>query len=242
MNLTIDIGNSFIKIIVFDDTKPVFRKVADGLSVTLIRSILKNYPVDSAMASSVVELDEEENNILKSLPGFAMLSARTELPISNLYKTPQSLGGDRLANAVAAAFLMPGKNVLVIDAGTCVKYDFVNANNEYLGGSISPGLTMRLKALHHFTGKLPLVKDLTIKALTGNDTVSAIQTGVLIGMTEEMKGFIHLYKMKYQGLKVILTGGDSTHFAEKLNLSIFAAADLVNIGLNEIIRSNSLSR
>jgi type III pantothenate kinase len=236
VNLTIDIGNSLTKIIVFEDTAPVFKYTTRGLTLKYLEKLLKIYPIEDCMLSSVVEVDKKLLERLKKLSSFEKLTASTKIPLKNFYKTPSTLGNDRLANVIAAGFLFPGKNVLVIDAGTCVKYDFLNKNNAYLGGSITPGLEMRFKALHHFTGKLPLVKPVGFKILTGRTTVEAIESGVIIGMVEEMKGFIHRYKIKYKSLIIILTGGDASRFERELNLSIFAAADLVNIGLNEIIR------
>ena len=242
MNLTIDIGNSFIKTLVFEDTVPVYRNVSETLTSIHIKRLLNKFPIKNSMLSSVVEVKKPILNALNKLPHLKKLTASTSIPVKNLYETPTTLGKDRLANAIAGAFLFPGKNVLIIDVGTCIKYDFINSKKEYLGGSISPGLQMRFKSLHQFTGKLPLVKESKITELTGRSTVKAIQTGVIIGICEEMKGFIHRYKSKYKSLQIILTGGDANHFAEDLKLSIFAAEDLVNIGLNEIIRYNVAKR
>jgi type III pantothenate kinase len=124
-------------------------------------------------------------------------------------------------------------------AGTCFKCDVVNAKCEYLGGSISPGMEMRFRSLHDYTGRLPLTDYKKVRSFIGNSTETAIQSGVLTGMQEEIKGFINLYRRRFKGLKIILTGGDAERFVNDLNLSIFAAADLVNIGLNEIIRFNT---
>ena len=242
MNLTIDIGNSFIKTLVFEDTIPVYRNVSETLTSVHIERLLNKFPIKNSMLSSVVEVKKPILNALNKLPHLKKLTASTSVPVKNLYEPPATLGKDRLANAIAGAFLFPGKNVLIIDVGTCIKYDFINSKKEYLGGSISPGLQMRFKSLHQFTGKLPLVKESKITELTGRSTVKAIQTGVIIGICEEMKGFIHRYKSKYKSLQIILTGGDANHFAEDLKLSIFVAEDLVNIGLNEIIRYNIAKR
>lgn len=242
MNLTIDIGNSFIKTLIFEDTFPVYRNVSETLTSIHITRLLSKFPIKYSMLSSVVDIKKPVLNALNKLPHLKKFTGSTSIPIKNLYETPSTLGKDRLANAIAGAFLFPGKNVLIIDAGTCIKYDFINSKKEYLGGSISPGLQMRFKSLHHFTSKLPLVKELKITELTGRSTVKAMQTGVIIGICEEMKGFIHRYKSKYKSLQIILTGGDADHFVEDLKLSIFAAEDLVNIGLNEIIRYNVAKR
>jgi type III pantothenate kinase len=241
MNLTIDIGNSFSKILVFDDTSPVYRNVSRSTSSAIIKKICKNFPVENCMLSSVVNVEKSVLNTLKKIPNYHHLSVKTPLPVKNLYETPATLGNDRLANAIGGAFLFPGKNVLIIDAGTCIKYDFVNSRKEYIGGSITPGMEMRFRAMNYFTGKLPLIKPSEIKRLTGRSTSEAMQTGTMIGIEGEMNGFINQYRKKYKSLKIIITGGDAFRFADKLNLSIFAAADLVNIGLNEIIRHNTLN-
>ncbi len=242
MNLTIDIGNTFIKTLVFNDTVPVYRNVSETLTSGHINRLLRNFPIKYSILSSVVVLKKPILSNLKKLPHLEKFSASTSIPVKNLYETPATLGKDRLANAIAGAFLFPRNNVLIIDAGTCIKYDFINSRNEYLGGSISPGSEMRFKAMHYFTEKLPLVKESEVRELTGRSTVKALQTGVMIGICEEMVGFIQRYKKKYKSLKIILTGGDAYRFAGELNLSIFAAEDLVNIGLNEIIRFNVAKR
>ena len=242
MNLTIDIGNTTTKIIVFSDTVPVYRMVVKELSSTFIRSLLKRLPIEYCLLSSVVKVKQPVLSSLSTIKHFRRMKSTTLLPIKNRYKTPSTLGNDRLANAIAGAFLFPGKNVLVIDAGTCIKYDFINSKGEYIGGSISPGMEMRFKSLHLFTGKLPLVYDEKIKKLTGQSTREALQTGVIVGITEEIKGFITRYKEQYKTLNVIITGGDSKRFAEELKMSIFAAADMVNLGLNEIIRYQYLTK
>ena len=238
MNLTIDIGNTQTKIIIFQDTIPVFRKVTNTLSLLFLKKIVKNNSINNIMLSTVVDIDKLILKYLKSLKGFEVLSVKTLLPILNKYRTPATLGKDRLANAVAGAFLFPGKNVLIIDIGTCIKFDFVNARNQYLGGSISPGMEMRFKSLHHFTGKLPLIHDSPKINIIGKSTQEAIQSGVINGMTEEINGIVLRYKKIYKTLTVIVTGGHALRFAGELKISIFAAADMVNIGLNEIIRFN----
>jgi type III pantothenate kinase len=238
MNLTIDIGNTQTKIIVFNDTMPVFRKVTNSLSLLLVKKIVRNYSIENILLSSVVDRDKPLLNYLKTIKGFEVLSTKTKLPIKNKYKTPATLGNDRLANAVAGAFLFPGKNVLIVDIGTCIKFDIVNARKEYLGGSISPGMELRFKSLHHFTGKLPLIHESSKVFLVGKTTQEAIQSGVINGMTEEIAGIVQRYKKIYKTLTVIVTGGHTHRFAGELKFSIFAAADMVNIGLNEIIRFN----
>jgi type III pantothenate kinase len=238
MNLTIDAGNTTIKVMVFNDNVPLFREEIKKISVLFLKKIFSAFPVSHSILSAVVKIDPAIPAFLKTNSQFIFLSEKTSIPVKNKYKTPETLGRDRLAAAIAGNFLFPKQDVLVIDAGTCIKYDFVNERGEYLGGSISPGLAMRFNALHEFTGQLPLVSFDKIKILTGNTTETSIQTGVINGIQQEIAGFIALYRKKYPSLKVVMSGGDSIRFAEQLNLSIFAASDLVNLGLNEIIRYN----
>ena len=143
-----------------------------------------------------------------------------------------------MACAVGANFLFPNQNVLAIDAGTCITYDFTDKKSNYWGGGISPGLMMRFNALNTFTAKLPLVVPLGNPALIGNSTETAIQSGVVNGVTAEMDGIINRYEQKYPGLRVILTGGDGPFFENRLKASIFASPDLVLLGLNSVLIHN----
>jgi type III pantothenate kinase len=166
---------------------------------------------------------------------FHELTESTPIPVKNLYKTPSSLGKDRIALAVGGAMIYKNKNILIIDVGTCITYDFVNDKNEYLGGGISPGIDMRLKSLHQFTAKLPLVEKKEMYSLIGNDTHSSILSGVLNGATEEVKGIIQLYQQQFNELNVILTGGDYIYFATLLKNTIFADQYFLLKGLNQIL-------
>ncbi|MGZ4038048.1 MAG: type III pantothenate kinase, partial [Bacteroidia bacterium] len=149
-------------------------------------------------------------------------------------------GSDRLAASVGAFGLYPGQDTLVVDAGTCVKYNFTNRNNEYLGGAISPGLQMRFKAMHQLTGRLPLViPDDQFNKLVGTTTEESLLSGVINGLIHETDGFINDYKKQYPQLKVVFTGGDTSFFVKRLKNSIFADHDLVLKGLNDILIYNS---
>lgn len=238
MNLTIDLGNTLCKIIIFENNVIVFRHVCKSLSVRSLHHLFQNFQIEHALISTVIPLKPTLKKALKKYR-IREFSSVTKIPLKNLYTTPKTLGNDRLANGIAGNFLFPRHNVLIIDAGTCIKYDFVDSKKQYRGGNISPGLSMRFVAMHKLTGKLPLVKIHDPGKLIGTSTVTAIQSGVINGMIEEIKGIISLYKNEYRQVKVILTGGDAHRFAGQLNLSIFAASDLVNIGLNEIIKYNN---
>jgi type III pantothenate kinase len=160
------------------------------------------------------------------------------LPVKNGYATPQTLGVDRIAAACGANALFPENNCLVIDAGTCVTYEFVDATGVYRGGAISPGLKMRFQALSVLTARLPLVEPVHTPELTGASTASCIQSGVVIGLMEEMNGVIRRYEEKFDKLRVILCGGDTPFFENQLKASIFASPELVLSGLNSILSYN----
>jgi type III pantothenate kinase len=163
------------------------------------------------------------------------LTHETPLPIKNLYATPQTLGCDRLAAVVGAAHLYPNQNLLVIDAGTAITYELLSAKGEYLGGNISPGISLRFKALHHYTGKLPLCERADSYAPVGTDTQSAIAAGVLNGVLYEVQANVEQFSLKIPNLIAILTGGDADFFANRLKKPIFVVCDLVLIGLNRIL-------
>ncbi len=238
VNLIIDIGNTFVKMVCCDG------HIIEEQRVTLseqeaIRAFCRKYPFEGGIYCSVVDLPEELEHEWSCLP-FPMLhyqSGITPVPLKSSYLTPRTLGADRMAASVGAWAQWPGRNVLIIDVGTCATYDFISADGEYLGGNISPGPMMRLKALHQFTGKLPLVAYEGERPEFGNNTETAIRCGVLTGMRMEIEGYITRYAQEFERLLVCMTGGDA------INLDT-AVADihydryLVPKGLNEILRWN----
>lgn len=239
MNLTVDIGNSFVKIGLFNNDKLVTNASCSDVSAKLVADLQNKYGnINNAIISDVNNSGKKIKSALKEIPQQLFLSNKTRLPFVNKYETPATLGTDRISLAAGALKYFPGKNVLVISAGTCVTYDFINRKKEYTGGSISPGLMMRLAALNHFTARLPLLKPSKIKMLTGKTTRDSILSGVLNGITFEMDGFISEYRKMSNDVKVILTGGDAALFAERLKNSIFAAPELTLFGLNEILKHN----
>jgi type III pantothenate kinase len=239
MKLILDIGNSFIKAGVFEKEK-LLQMISDTeLDTIFIDEIVnKHSAIHSVIISSVREIPAEMNNYLKNKFRLLEFTSTLSLPIKNYYKTPGTLGKDRLAGVVAANFLYPKSNVLVIDAGTCITYDLINKNGEYFGGSISPGLTIRFNALHTFTGKLPLITFQNYEGLAGNDTETSILAGVINGFLFEVDMVINSYRDKYDDLKVLICGGDYQFLADRLKNSIFAVPELVLIGLNEIMDRN----
>ena len=196
--------------------------------------------LSNAILSSVKPSDEDLIRFLShQFEFFLELDQQTELPIENLYETPETLGKDRLAAAVGANELFPDQNLLIIDAGTAITYDLVSEKNQFIGGNISPGLEMRFKALNLFTGKLPLISYSDEFELIGRNTTDAIRAGVQNGMLYEIGQTIAIFNRNYQNLQIIMTGGDSNFFDKKLNYSIFVHFNLTLIGLNRILEYNA---
>ena len=239
MNLTIDQGNSFTKIGLFKNEECLENSIFKDFDENKVIEIFSKYAIENCILSSVINTPPSLIETLKKSSNFFIeLNEKTPLPIKNLYKTPDSLGKDRIAVAVAANYLKPNTNCLVIDAGTTITYELITANGEYLGGNISPGMNMRFKALHTFTKKLPLIDYSENYYLMGNDTQSAILSGIMNGIVFEMNGYINELKIKYPDLSVFLTGGDSFFFDTKLKNRIFATKNLLLIGLNRILNYN----
>lgn len=241
MNLIIDIGNTCVKLVCFNDGKVVEEQRTDKDDAVALQSFCSRYPFSRGICSSVSDISEEYSAALSSLP-FSMMefkSGITRVPIINKYNTPLTLGSDRLAAVVGANWLQPGRDVLVIDIGTCVTFDFINSIGEYLGGNISPGPTMRLKALNQFTARLPFVERRGDTPDFGTDTTTAIRSGVMNGIKYEIEGYIHSFLAKYPQLFVYLTGGVHLNLQFSENLSIFADDFIVPKGLNRILEYNN---
>lgn len=241
MNLIIDIGNTCVKLVCFNEGKVVEEQRTDKDDAVALQSFCGRYPFSRGICSSVSDISEEYSAALSSLP-FSMMefkSGITRVPIINKYNTPLTLGSDRLAAVVGANWLQPGRDVLVIDIGTCVTFDFINSIGEYLGGNISPGPTMRLKALNHFTARLPFVERRGDTPDFGTDTTTAIRSGVMNGIKYEIEGYIHSFLAKYPQLFVYLTGGVHLNLQFSENLSIFADDFIVPKGLNRILEYNN---
>ncbi|MBQ2098215.1 MAG: type III pantothenate kinase, partial [Bacteroidales bacterium] len=178
---------------------------------------------------------------LRDIPGVAMeLTPDTRIPIVNRYSTPKTLGNDRLAAAVGATVMFPWGNSLIIDVGTAITYDYVKDGCEYLGGNISPGIDIRLRALHDYTSRLPLIDDPQPTETFGLSTREAISNGVVMGVIHEIEGYVSDFEKKNVNSNIILTGGGSIYLSKKLKITIFAEPNLVNIGLNRILNYNVL--
>ena len=239
MNLCIDQGNSSTKALIFNQSDLIDEFCFGNFGNQEITDLFEKFPIKQSIISSVTTENVGVKNLLhKKSQYFIELNHTTSLPIQNLYKTPETLGKDRLAAVVGASYLNPGSNSLVIDAGTAITYDFINSDNQYLGGNIAPGLDLRLRSLHEFTKRLPLVSANSESLFLGNDTNSALESGALYGIVFEIEGYINTLKIKYPQLSVFLTGGSTFYFATKLKKPIFAEKNLVSIGLNRILQYN----
>ena len=241
LNLVIDAGNTFTKVAVFDNRDLIELHKFDQLTVTGLEGVVKSRQISYSIVSSVDLEVEELEDYLKANFRHIRFHTGINAGIINHYKTPHTLGLDRYAAVIGAKALLPDANCLIIDSGTCITYDFVDKNRNYYGGSISPGLRMRFNAVHTFTERLPLIEaEADFNNYFGDDTRTAILSGVQQGIFNEALGFIQDYTSRYSELKVILCGGDVKFFDTRLKNSIFANSiktepDLVLIGLNEVI-------
>lgn len=239
MNLVIDIGNTQIKVAVFQETILIFKdQFSSDQLISRVLSISEQYNIKEGIISHVTSLDQTLLSELKKIVQLIELDYRTKLPFVNKYLTPKTIGVDRLALIAGAKGQFPNQNVLVIDAGSCITFDFLNKNEEYFGGDISPGIEMRYKAVNNYTANLPLLKKIEMIPELGDSTKNAIHRGVLNGVIQEIEGVITQYKSKYQKLTVVLTGGDTIFLAKNLKSSIFAIPNFLLEGLNSILIHN----
>ncbi len=245
MNLAIDIGNTYTKIAVFKRDELLHAEQYQEVDATIINNFLHDHPVKRAIISSVKKENAGWQTLLAEKMPLIYFNRGMTKGIVNHYLTPETLGLDRLAAVIGARYLYPGKSSLIIDGGTCITYDWVDAGGDYFGGSISPGLNMRYKALNNYTAGLPLISaDETFNVNYGNDTTTAIRSGVQNGIKYELKGFTESYIKEGQELNILLSGGDSIFFDTLLKNSIFAPyikiePYLVLKGLNAAIQNNN---
>lgn len=239
MYLAIDIGNTSQKLALFDQDGRQCRWLRkERLTLEDLQQLFSQYPVKAAILSSVGDEAAPLEEFLKARVPTYRLTSDLQLPVTLCYATPASLGADRIASAAGAHALFPDCNVLVVQAGTCLVTDLVTAAGQYLGGTIAPGLRMRLRALPQFTAHLPLLDPEPVDYLVGNSTTQSILSGVVNGYVCEIQGMISRYETQYPGLKVVLSGGDAPLLESSLKNSIFAAQNLVLLGLYEILHFN----
>jgi len=240
VKLIIDEGNSCIKLGIFDQCNIIYSDSALIDDKNKIINIIKKYKINSAIISSVIKNgDKDLQEIIRYYVKKVSLFDHTlMLPFKNFYETPKTLGKDRLAAVAGAQMLFPDENLLVIDAGTAITYDFLHEGKNYLGGNIAPGLEMRLKSLNAFTNRLPLVEINPEAEFPGKNTFDAIASGAFTGMIFEIEGYREFCRQKWGDFKTIITGGDSLYFGKNLKKTIFVNQNLVLLGLNRILEYN----
>jgi type III pantothenate kinase len=237
--LCLDFGNTRKKIAVFQGAELKEAVVLNDDSEATITALLNRVQPQKSILSSVIDHNPAIEPLLVSRTRFHKLNHSTKLAFTTPVGKPETIGADRLALCAAAVHYFPAKNNLVIGLGTCITYNFINKYHEFIGGSISPGLGMRLKSLQHYTARLPLVDADSNVPLMGYDTATNIQSGVVLGMAKEIDGFINAYREKYRNFNVLLTGGDIVHLASHLKNRIFADPDLIFKGLYAISEVNN---
>ena len=234
-----DFGNTRKKLAIFDNDKLTTTLVLENDSVDTIQSLIDTYKPQKTILSSVVDHNPAIEGVLSRQTKFHKLNHLTKLSFTTPVGKPATIGADRLALAAAAVHFYPGKHNFVIGMGSCVTYNFINKYNEFLGGAISPGLEMRLKAMHQFTAKLPLVAADSNVPLIGYDTETNLQSGAVLGLAKEIDGFIDAYEEKFGNFNALLTGGDLVHLAPHLKNKIFADPELIFKGLYAISEVNN---
>ena len=241
MHLAVDIGNSRVKYAVFDRGILLSKGCVDTMDEMVLSDILSEYPtVSRSIVASTRGRADETTELLRRRVGHCLrLSAHPPVPLGIAYATPETLGEDRLAAAVGAASLHPGRNLLIVDFRTAITIDLVTAEGVFLGGNISPGMAMRFKALADHTAALPLCSAVEDYVLVGRSTREAIEQGVLNGIAFEIEGYIARIEKEMNSLSIIFTRGDAKFFAKRIKNTIFAHCDLVFLGLNRILEYNA---
>ena len=250
MNLCIDQGNSRTKVaLMTDEGKMINHFIYKSFSSAEVERLFELYDITDSIISSVVNIEAAVVNTLnRRSQHFVLFDHNTPVPIDNKYDTPATLGQDRLAAAVGAKHLCPNENLLIIDAGSAITYDFVSAKGEYLGGNIAPGLKMRFTMLHRMTKKLPLVEvdENELIPLFGKNTRDAISAGVIRGVAYEVKGYMRTLHEKMPHFQTFLTGGHAPYILNNVRTSrnekreIHYEKHLVLLGLNEILIYNKV--
>ncbi len=243
MNLIIDIGNTATKIAVMNSNKVLLRERVEQLSAEMLCALLEKYePIDKAIVASTGRCDECVCELLRERTAYFLeFTPSTEIPLKNGYKTPETIGVDRLAAAVGAWEQYGKRNMLIVDFGTAITFDLVT-DGVFRGGNISLGVGARFRALHEFTARLPLCEPTNEELEFGGSTCEAIEQGVMKGVEYETKGYIDVFCGKYDDLCIIFTGGDAIFFANRIKNAIFASCELTLYGLNRILEYNAAKK
>jgi type III pantothenate kinase len=237
--LCFDFGNTRLKAAVFihEEIKEELFLQDDKEETILL--LLQKYQPARSILSSVINHNEAIERLLQTKTIFHKISHLTNINFTTPVGKPDTIGADRLALMSAAVYFYPGKNNLVIGLGSCITYNFINQYHQFLGGAITPGMDMRFKSMHDYTARLPLVSVDWNFPLIGYDTKTNLQSGVLVGITSEIEGFIEKYAQKYSNFNVVLTGGNSAYFASQLKYKIFADQHFLFKGLYALSEINN---
>ncbi|GAB3716923.1 type III pantothenate kinase [Flavobacterium koreense] len=241
MLLVIDVGNTQIKAAVFEQNTLLKKEIIayEDWQISL-KKVIKNFSeISILVVASVGKLEKSDFLTLDSGLNVYFITRESKFPFNNLYASPSTLGIDRMILASGAVLQFPKKNRLVIDAGTCITYDFIDSNDNYLGGAISPGIRLRYESLHNYTAKLPLLKKESPSQIIGNSTLQSIHSGVINGVSFEIEGFINSVLDKNDNFIIILTGGDAVFLAERLKNTIFANPNFLLESLNQTFQYNN---
>ncbi len=236
--LCFDFGNTRLKCAVFENREFIEERVLENGGNITIRELIDQYKPDKSILSSVINHPPEIEALLARHTNFHKLGYASKLPLTTPVGKPETIGADRLALVAAAVDLFPNQHNLAIGLGTCITYNFINRSHEFLGGSISPGMAMRFRAMHEQTALLPLIKAEHNFPLVGFDTKTNLLSGVILGMSKEIDGIIEAYALKYNNFNVLLTGGDMGFFVPHLKNKIFADPYLIYKGLYAISEYN----
>lgn len=236
--ICLDFGNTRLKLAVFEGDQLKDKIVLREDAANHLKEVVEIYKPTNSILSSVINHDERIETLLKAETHYHRLSHLSKLPFTIPVGKPETMGADRIAIAAASVFLFPEQNNMAIGLGTCITYNFINQQGEFMGGSISPGMEMRFQAMHQFTAKLPLVKAHWNVPLIGYDTATNLQSGVVLGMAKEMDGIIDAYAEKFGNFNALLTGGDTHLFEPHLKNKIFADPHLIFKGLYAISQYN----
>lgn len=236
MYLIIDAGNTSTKVAVFKNEELISLNFLSSSEIEKLKTIVSSLGICATLVSSVLSNTETEK-IVEIVP-HALLLLNLQIPLKNKYKSKETLGTDRIANAVAINSKAKG-NKLAIDIGTCIKFDFVNEKEEYLGGSISPGINLRYRAMNDYTGNLPLMDKKNSSNILGQNTIDCMHSGVINGIRGELDYFIKQYEDRYPDLTIFMTGGDSKYFDYSSKNNIFALENLTIEGLFLILKANA---
>ena len=237
--LCLDFGNTRKKAAIFENGNLTHTFVLNSEGTDEIKSILNEHQPQKSILSSVIHHDAAINHLLREKTSFHLLNHLTKLNFTVPVGKPETVGADRLALSAAVVHFYPGKNNLVVGLGSCITYNFINKYHQFLGGSISPGLEMRFRAMHEQTALLPLIEKEWNFPLVGYDTKTNLLSGVIMGMAKEIEGIVEEYEKKYSNFNVVLTGGDCTYFETLLKKKIFADPNLLYKGLYAISETNS---